>query len=200
MCFRVEISKPAAILELLTKLNLSLEGALPAAFNLGPSTALPVLWQNHTVRCAPMTWGLTPRYWKQGTKPKPLANARAESLWERANFRSLASSHHCVVLVSGFYEWQLQNGAKQPYRFTSSSESHPLCLAGIWQSVSENDQTINQCCIITTTPNVGGRSFGTNGLEAAIVAHAGLGRPLDEIEMREIVDKLGLEPQIIRFD
>ncbi len=54
--------------------------------------------------------------------------------------------------------------------------------------------------IITTTPDVGGRSFGTNGLEAAIVAYAGLGRPLTHEEMSGYIEKLGIKPQIIRFD
>ncbi len=50
--------------------------------------------------------------------------------------------------------------------------------------------------IITTTPEIGGRSFGTNVLEAAIVAHVGLGRPLTSEEMKEQVEKLGLKPQV----
>ncbi|RMG39880.1 MAG: quinate 5-dehydrogenase [Methanobacteriota archaeon] len=50
--------------------------------------------------------------------------------------------------------------------------------------------------IITTTPEVGGRSFGTNVLEAAIVAHKGLGRALSPEEMRVEVEKLGLKPQV----
>ena len=53
--------------------------------------------------------------------------------------------------------------------------------------------------IITTTPEVQGRTFGTNALEAAIVAHAELGRILSHEEMIEMVDKLGLKPNVIRF-
>lgn len=54
--------------------------------------------------------------------------------------------------------------------------------------------------IITTTPDVGGRSFGTNVLEAAITAYAGKGRILTHEEMIGYVDQLGIKPQIIRFD
>ena len=52
--------------------------------------------------------------------------------------------------------------------------------------------------IITTTPDVGGRSFGTNVLEAAIVAQSGLGRPLTHEEMKVKVEEFGLKAQVHR--
>ncbi len=53
--------------------------------------------------------------------------------------------------------------------------------------------------IITTTPVIEGRSFGTNVLEAAITAHAGLGRPLTRDEMLEVIKKYNLKPQVRKF-
>ncbi|MEA2009018.1 MAG: quinate 5-dehydrogenase [Chloroflexota bacterium] len=50
--------------------------------------------------------------------------------------------------------------------------------------------------LITTTPVMDGRSFGTNMLEAALVAAAGKGRPLTKAELEEIIKQLGLTPQI----
>jgi len=50
--------------------------------------------------------------------------------------------------------------------------------------------------LITTTPVIEGRSFGTNMMEAAIVAVAGKGRPLSWDELTEMIDKLGFEPQL----
>jgi hypothetical protein len=50
--------------------------------------------------------------------------------------------------------------------------------------------------LVTTTPVMEGRSFGTNMLEAALVALAGKGRKLTHAELDEIIDQLGLEPQI----
>ncbi|MCE7737662.1 MAG: quinate 5-dehydrogenase [Candidatus Heimdallarchaeota archaeon] len=50
--------------------------------------------------------------------------------------------------------------------------------------------------IITTTPEIGGRSFGTNVLEAAIVAEAGLNRGLTEEEMLQKVDQFNLKPTL----
>ncbi len=48
--------------------------------------------------------------------------------------------------------------------------------------------------LVTTTPLLEGRTFGTNMMEAAIVAVAGKGRKLTYAEMDEMIAKLGFEP------
>ncbi len=50
--------------------------------------------------------------------------------------------------------------------------------------------------LVTTTPVMEGRSFGTNMMEAALVAVSGKGRPLTWPELTEMLDKLGFEPQL----
>jgi hypothetical protein len=50
--------------------------------------------------------------------------------------------------------------------------------------------------LVTTTPVLDGRSFGTNMMEAALVAVSGKGRPLTWPELTDLIDKLGFEPQI----
>jgi hypothetical protein len=50
--------------------------------------------------------------------------------------------------------------------------------------------------LVTTTPVFEGRSFGTNMMEAALVAVSGRGRPLTWPELTELIDKLGFEPQL----
>jgi len=50
--------------------------------------------------------------------------------------------------------------------------------------------------LITTTPVLDGRSFGTNMFEAALVAAAGKNRPLTTTELDQIIDQLGLKAQI----
>lgn len=50
--------------------------------------------------------------------------------------------------------------------------------------------------LITTTPVMDGRSFGTNMMEAALVAVSGKGRPLSWEELSELIAKLGFEPQL----
>jgi hypothetical protein len=50
--------------------------------------------------------------------------------------------------------------------------------------------------LVTTTPVLDGRSFGTNMMEAALVAVSGKGRPLTWPELTEMLDQLGFEPQL----
>lgn len=50
--------------------------------------------------------------------------------------------------------------------------------------------------LITTTPVLEGRSFGTNMMEAALIAASGKGRVLTHAELTELIDQLNLQPQI----
>lgn len=50
--------------------------------------------------------------------------------------------------------------------------------------------------LLTTTPVLDGRSFGTNMMEAALIAVSGKGRVLTRTEYTEMLEKLGFEPQI----
>jgi len=50
--------------------------------------------------------------------------------------------------------------------------------------------------VLTTTPSYGGRSFGTNLLEAGITAVAGKGRPLTVEELRHWLKRLALRPTL----
>ncbi len=50
--------------------------------------------------------------------------------------------------------------------------------------------------LVTSTPIFEGRSFGTNMMEAALIAAAGKGRALTQAELNDLLDRLGFEPQI----
>jgi hypothetical protein len=50
--------------------------------------------------------------------------------------------------------------------------------------------------LVTSTPVLEGRSFGTNMMEAALIAVSGKARPLTQDELNELLDRLGFEPQL----
>ena len=54
--------------------------------------------------------------------------------------------------------------------------------------------------LITTTPVLDGRSFGTNMIEAALVAVAGKGRKLTNDELSQMLDKLNIQPQLQKLN
>jgi hypothetical protein len=50
--------------------------------------------------------------------------------------------------------------------------------------------------LVTSTPVLQDRSFGTNMMEAALIAVAGKGRKLTHAELKEMLDQLGFRPQL----
>jgi hypothetical protein len=50
--------------------------------------------------------------------------------------------------------------------------------------------------LVTSTPVLEGRSFGTNMMEAALIAASGTDRPLKHEELNQIIDRMGWKPQI----
>jgi hypothetical protein len=54
--------------------------------------------------------------------------------------------------------------------------------------------------LVTTTPRLDGRSFGTNMMEAALVAAAGKGRALTRDELTGLIEQLGMHPDIMTLN
>ena len=50
--------------------------------------------------------------------------------------------------------------------------------------------------LVTSTPVLEGRSFGTNLMEAALIAASGKGRKLTKQELGELLEQLGFKPQM----
>ena len=50
--------------------------------------------------------------------------------------------------------------------------------------------------LVTSTTAIEGRSFGTNMIEAALIAVSGKGRKLTYAEIDQLLDRLGIEPQL----
>ncbi len=54
--------------------------------------------------------------------------------------------------------------------------------------------------LVTATPVIEGRSFGTNMMEAALIAVSGLKRKLNYEEIDAILDRLGFEPMLMELN
>ena len=54
--------------------------------------------------------------------------------------------------------------------------------------------------LVTTTPRLNGRSFGTNMMEAMLVAVSGRGRKLTDAELNELIERLDFHPNIQRLN
>ncbi|XP_028574994.2 abasic site processing protein HMCES [Podarcis muralis] len=66
-----------------------------------------------------MRWGLVPAWFKEADPSKMqynTANCRSDTMMEKLSYKGpLLKGKRCVVLADGYYEWQQQNGQKQPY-------------------------------------------------------------------------------------
>lgn len=107
-----------------------------------------VLHQFHQLR-----WGLIPSWAKNSTMGARLINARAETVTEKPSFRSAFRHRRCLVIADGFYEWQRQDGKKQPFYFRLQN-GQPFAFAGLWERWKSSDrEEIQSCTILTTEAN-----------------------------------------------
>jgi putative SOS response-associated peptidase YedK len=96
---------------------------------------------------------LIPSWAKDATIGNKLANARGETVAEKPSFRSAFKNCRCIIPASGFYEWKVENGIKQPW-YISLKFGEPMAFAGLWETWHpKEEETIESCCIITTDAN-----------------------------------------------
>jgi len=156
MCYRYVLLK-SDLMAAAAQLQAILAVAFASRYNLPPGSDVPV------VRLAPgsagrevalLHWGLVPGWAKERTAFGPkLANARAESVAEKASFRHAFRHGRCVVPASGFYEWEARGKARLPWLFRRR-DGQPLLLAALWDSWRAPDGgVLESCSVITTGPN-----------------------------------------------
>lgn len=82
-----------------------------------------------------MSWGLIPSWSKEPpTGPQHTINATCEKLFEGGGlWGSVRDKKRCVVIMSGFYEWQAKEGkgGKVPH-FMKIKGEKLMMLAGLW--------------------------------------------------------------------
>ncbi len=165
MCGRFTLRLPpqalAEFLDMLYELE-SLREWKPR-FNIAPTTQ--VLCVRETAQQGReffhAKWGLIPSWSKDEKIGVSCINARAESLHTKPAFRSAFQQRRCLVVASGFYEWQkVGSQDKQPHYITLKS-GDPLLFAGLWERWQPTPQSpaIESCTICTTSANTFMQSF-----------------------------------------
>jgi len=88
-------------------------------------------------------WGLVPSWAKEVSVGSRLFNARAESVPDKAAFRTAFERRRCLVPASGYYEWRKLGGQdgsstgrgkpqKQAY-FITPQDGSVMAFAGLWE-------------------------------------------------------------------
>lgn len=123
------------------------------SFNIAPSHNILAAVQSNSGRKAGfLKWGLVPYWVKESKQWKPLINARAETIAEKASFRHLLNQKRCIIFADSFYEWKAVGGQKSPYRIMRRDDK-PFAFAGLWDRNSNSPKSQVTCTIITTDAN-----------------------------------------------
>ena len=129
---------------------------LSPRYNIAPTQSVPVVMEtaeDKTRQFKLLHWGLIPSWAKDSKMGAKLINARAETVDEKPAFRAAFKKRRCLVLADGFYEWQQQNGKKQPFYFRLQ-DGQPFAFAGLWEHwEGAEGEAIESCTILTTEAN-----------------------------------------------
>ena len=126
---------------------------LDARYNIAPSQAVPVLrrGRNGERRIDLLRWGLIPFWAKDMKIGYRLINARAETLAEKGAFKHAFQRRRCLVLASGFYEWQRGPTGKVPV-YVSDPGGRPYAFAALWERWRDAEHEAVESCVIVTVP------------------------------------------------
>ncbi len=150
MCERISTAGISAD-SLKTHFDIDSEFPFTLSYNVVPTLQIPaIIEQNNSRKLEPFRWGLIPHWVKDKNIIATAFNARAETLTQKPLFRDSIKSKRCLVLASGYYEWQKQGGKKQPY-YIYRADKRPLAFAGLWDVWEDmiTGEAIESCTIIT---------------------------------------------------
>jgi putative SOS response-associated peptidase YedK len=154
MCGRFTLTDPDA--DIAVQFNLPAIPDLQPRYNIAPTQPVAAVRQVREDAAREMVlfyWGLIPFWSKDTSIGSRLINARAETAAEKPAFRAAFRRRRCLVVADGFYEWQKQDGGKQPF-FIALRDRRPFAFAGLWEHWQGGDGSeIESCTLLTTEPN-----------------------------------------------
>jgi len=123
---------------------------LSPRYNIAPQQTAPIIRMTDGKPVfEELRWGFRPAWLKD--KNKAQINARAETLFSKPMFKHSALNRRCLVLASGWYEWQQTSEGKQPFVFHLKDDAL-FAFAGIWtrwHTEGEEQQDSDSYAIVT---------------------------------------------------
>jgi putative SOS response-associated peptidase YedK len=129
-------------------------------WNVAPTRLVPVVRVHPETgkrEVTRMVWGLIPSWAKEPSIGSKLINARGESVAEKPAFRSAFRRRRCLMLSTGFYEWQnAGTPASRPW-FIRLKDAEVFAFAGLWErwenKAASPPVVVETCAIITIGAN-----------------------------------------------
>ena|SRR2546425_12640774 len=153
MCGRYSLTTFADVLEERFGARLEFPKYQPR-YNAAPSQMLPVILNTDPKRIVPAFWGFIPSWYKDPEPSHGVINARAETLSQKAFFRSSFEKRRCLVLADGFFEWQAVTRRNKIPHWITLKNKGPFAFAGIWSLIKV--PTVGELAtfaIVTCEPN-----------------------------------------------
>ena len=154
MCGRFTLTDPDA--DIAVQFGLPEIPDIPPRYNIAPTqpvAAVRLKAREQARELVMLHWGLVPSWVKDPKIGARMINARSETAAQKPSFRAAFRRRRCLVIADGFYEWQKQNGAKQPF-FIHFRDARPFAFAGLWEHwLGPDASEIESCTLLTTEPN-----------------------------------------------
>ncbi|ODT97251.1 MAG: hypothetical protein ABS82_00945 [Rhodanobacter sp. SCN 67-45] len=123
-------------------------------YNVAPTQYAPVVaLAEGGAQVKGLKWGLIPSWAKDPGIGARAINSRAETVAEKPMFRAAFKKRRCLVPASGYFEWRLEGGAKQPY-YIREPDGNLMMFAGLWEAwrASDADEWTRTYTIVTGEP------------------------------------------------
>lgn len=153
MCGRFTLAKDASAVKGAFP-DLPVDPKLRPRYNIAPTQPVAAWLADPSPRMEIFSWGLVPSWAKDPGFGAKCINARAETLEEKASFRTAFRRKRCVIPADGWYEWRRgEGGVKLPVRFRRRDEA-VFGFAGLWEEWHDREGgMILSCAVITTRAN-----------------------------------------------
>src|SRR5512134_286545 len=129
MCGRYALHAQPEVIAL--QFGLADAPVLAPRYNVAPGTRVLVVADGGRLRAEHWLWGLVAPWAKHIEGERGVIMARAESVAEKPMFRVAFRRQRCLVPASGYYEWQVVAGRKQPW-YIRPADAPLFGFAGIY--------------------------------------------------------------------
>ncbi len=124
------------------------------SYNIAPGFSIPsIVYSSQKRIIKDFKWGLVPHWAKDPKIGYRMINARAETVAEKPGFKKAFSAGRCLVVASGFFEWEKKEKEKHPV-YIYLKDKNLMVMAGLHEMwISGEEKILETCTIITTTSN-----------------------------------------------
>jgi putative SOS response-associated peptidase YedK len=131
------------------------EWQFPPSYNVAPTQLVPIVRAIDGERQGTrLRWGLIP-FFARGVPTKySTINARVETVQTAASYRGpWKRAQRCLVVVLGFYEWQVQPDGKSKIPFyITMNDQEVAAFAGLWDSSKTDTGEVVESVTHITVP------------------------------------------------